>query len=110
MRMQSHLKKPTLAIPSTMIIIPRMNRMVSQLMPLEVSAVSAAEYQKPGVKKQRRFNVSQIAEGLRMAMPMTPIRVSRPHARVMTWRSQISVMIRMNIARKITIAKICAAI
>ena len=36
--MHSHLKKPTLAIPSTIIIIPAINIIVAQLMPLELSA------------------------------------------------------------------------
>ena len=35
---QSHLKKPTLAIPSTIIIIPAIKIIVAQLMPLELSA------------------------------------------------------------------------
>ena len=43
-RMQS--QNPTLAIPSTMIIIPATNTIVSQLMPLEVSADCPAVYQK----------------------------------------------------------------
>ena len=45
-RMQSQRKNPTLAIPSTMIIIPATNTIVSQLMPLEVSADCPAVYQK----------------------------------------------------------------
>ena len=43
---QSQRKNPTLAIPSTMIIIPATNTIVSQLMPLEVSADCPAVYQK----------------------------------------------------------------
>src|SRR5574344_576886 len=42
----SQRKNPTLAIPSTMIIIPATNTIVSQLMPLEVSADCPAVYQK----------------------------------------------------------------
>ena len=45
-RMQSQRKNPTLAIPSTMIIIPATNTMVSQLIPLEASADCPAVYQK----------------------------------------------------------------
>ena len=45
-RIQSQRKNPTLAIPSTMIIIPATNTIVSQLMPLEVSADCPAVYQK----------------------------------------------------------------
>ena len=37
MRIQSQRKKPTRAMPSTMIIIPMIKRIVSQLIPFEVS-------------------------------------------------------------------------
>lgn len=43
-------KKPAEAIPSTMIIIPAMNKIVAQLIPEEDLALSDAEYQKSKVK------------------------------------------------------------
>ena len=45
--MQSHLKNPAAAIPSTMIIIPATKMIVAQLMPAELSEASPAVYQNP---------------------------------------------------------------
>ena len=61
--MQSHLKNPAAAIPSTMIIIPAMNTIVSQLIPAEASLASPAVCQNPGEKILCMFSVSIIARG-----------------------------------------------
>ena len=43
-------KKPALAMPSTIIIIPAMNRMVDQLTPLALSPPGPSSYQKDRLK------------------------------------------------------------
>ena len=48
---QSQRKKPAFPSPSTMIIMPAIKRIVSQLMPVEPSETALPVYQKPGSKK-----------------------------------------------------------
>ena len=108
--MQSQRKNPAFAMPSTMIIIPAMKRIVSQLIPEEASPASPAVYQNPGVKIVWTFRVRMTASRLCMPTPKTNIRESRAHPRVTICRSSTSVMMRTNMARKIRIAKICAVI
>ena len=114
--MHSQRKKPTRAIPSTMIIIPVKNRIVAQLIPLDSSAASPAEYQKPGVKILCTLSVSTIADFINPPSPPTrPIptpntrsSVRRPQARVTYCFSIFSVMIMINITIKIVTARILA--
>ena len=108
--MHNQRKNPDFAIPSTMIIIPAMNTIVSQLIPAEASLASPAVCQNPDEKILCMFSVSIIAEGLCIQRPNTRTSVRSAHPRVTMCLSQISVMIRMNIARKIITAKICAII
>ncbi len=56
----SQRKKPALPIPSTIIIMPAMKTMVSQLIPTAVSAAPVL-YQKEGLKKAARLSVSTTA-------------------------------------------------
>ena len=108
--MHNQRKNPEFAMPSTMIIIPAMNTIVSQLIPAEASLASPAVCQNPGEKILCMFSVSIIAEGLCIQIPNTRINVRSAHPSVTICLSHTSVMIRMNIARKITTAKICAII
>ena len=48
--MHNQRKNPEFAMPSTMIIIPAMNTIVSQLIPAEASLASPAVCQNPGEK------------------------------------------------------------
>ncbi len=63
MRIQSHLKKPTRAIPSTITIMPKINRIVSQLMPVLLPDVSPDKYQDSVVKMLLKFSVSNFIMG-----------------------------------------------
>ena len=107
---QSHLKNPTLAIPSTITIIPKIKTMVSQLIPVEASALAPPVYQKCCVNMLWIFNVSTMASILRIPIPNTSIIVRRAHTLEIMCLSTISVTINTNIAIKITTAKICANI
>ena len=109
-RMQSQRKNPTLAIPSTIIIIPAMKMIVCQLMPEEASEDSPAAYQKAVVKMLFTFSVSQTALMLRIPSPNTRTSVSRPQPRVIRCLSDTSRIIRTNMARNMISAKICAVI
>ena len=108
--MHSQRKNPTLAIPSTMIIIPATKTIVSQLIPLDASEDVPPVYQNPFVKKQFRLSVSVTALMLRSPTPKTRMSVSSAHPSVTTCRSHFSVMIRINISKNRTTAKICANI
>ena len=108
--MQSQRKKPTFAIPSTMIIMPAIKMIVCQLIPEEASLDSPAAYQNPVVKKLCKFRVRMIAPMLCIPSPKTRSRVRRPHASVIHCLSQISRMISRNMARKMMIANTCANI
>ena len=104
-RMQSQRKNPTLAIPSTIIIIPAMKMIVCQLMPEEASEDSPAAYQKAVVKMLFTFSVSQTALMLRIPSPNTRTSVSRPQPRVIRCLSHTSRIIRTNMARNMISAK-----
>ncbi len=108
--MHSHLKNPTLAIPSTITIMPKMNRIVSQLMPALLSPASPDRYQKSTVKMLFRLIVSITAVMLRIPTPNTRMTVSRAHTSETICRSTISVTIKTNIAIKMSTAKTCANI
>ena len=108
MVMQSHWKKPLSAMPSTMIIMPARNTMVSQLMP-PLSEASAL-YQKEVWKKLSRFRVSHTAEMLCMQTPKTSNSVAAAQTRVTRCRGAFSVMMKPNMMRKMIVAKIWAAI
>ena len=105
--MQSQLKKPACAMPSTMIIMPAMKVMVAQLMP-ELASSAPAEYQNEGVMKSDSDSDDHMASGLRMQMPKTMTSVSRPQESVTMWRSILSMTMSTNMTRKITKASICA--
>ena len=107
MVMHSHWKKPLSAMPSTMIIMPARNTMVSQLMP-PLSEASAL-YQKEPWKKHSRFRVSHTAETLRMQTPKTSSSVAAAQTRVTRWRGAFSVMMKPNMMRKMIVARIWAA-
>ena len=81
-RMHNQRKNPAFPIPSTMIIMPAMKIMVSQLIPAEASPPCPAGYQKLNVKIARRFSVSQIAAGLCITNPNTRTSTRRPHTSV----------------------------
>ena len=106
--MHSQRKKPAFAMPSTMIIIPAMKMIVDQLMPEDASSPAVPAYQKLTVKMLRTFSVSNMAGRLRSPTPCTKTRVSRPHPRVVYWRSIFSVTTSTNITTKMATAKICA--
>ena len=84
--------------------------MVAQLIPLELSFASPAEYQNSVVKILWMLSVSQIAEGLRMQIPKTINSVAAPQDKVMICLGILSMIIRANISTKITTAIIVAAI
>lgn len=107
MRIHSHRKNPTRPIPSTMIIIPAINIMVAQLIPLEDSLVSPVWYQKSIVPISLKFRVFTMASMLCIPSPNTKMSVSNPQSSVTTCRSNFSVTINKNITRKITTAMIC---
>ena len=77
----SQRKKPALAMPSTITIIPATKMMVSQLIPLEL--LSPELIQKFPVMMVFRFSVSIIACGLFMHTPKTMMSVAAAHPRVM---------------------------
>ena len=110
MAIHSHLKNPTLAIPSTIIIIPAMNIMVAQLIPLEVSAALPAWYQKSTVNRALKLRVSIMAPVSFIQSPKTSRSVAAPHVRVTTCLSILSRTISPNIIIKIATATICAVI
>lgn len=110
MRIQSHLKKPTRAIPSTMTIIPKINRIVSQLMPVLLPDVSPDRYQNSVVKKLLRLSVSRIAVMLCIPRPKTKTIVNSAQSSETTCLSTISDTIKTNIAIKMIIATTCANI
>ena len=107
---QSQRKKPALPMPSTMIIMPRMNTMVDQLMPALPPALSTFAYQNDGVTNSARFKVSQIAEGLRMHIPRTTMSMSAPAASDTKCLSNFSEMITPNIITKIATEITCCSI
>jgi hypothetical protein len=77
----SQRKKPALAMPSTITIIPATKMMVSQLIPLEL--LSPELIQKFPVMMVFRFSVSIIACGLFMHTPKTMMSVAAAHPSVM---------------------------
>ncbi len=81
--MHSHLKKPALAMPSTIIIIPAIKIMVAQFIPEVLSEDSPALYQNSVVKMFCRLSVSQNASKLRKHNPNTITAVARPLPSVM---------------------------
>ena len=106
--MHSHLKNPTRAIPSTIIIIPEMKMIVAQLIPLDSPSPPSAAYQNPSVKMFSTLSVLRAASAECMPRPNTRISVRAPHTRVVHCRSNISRMMRMNITTKMETDKICA--
>lgn len=105
---QSQRKKPDLAIPSTIIIIPKTKIMVDQFMPVVASPASPASYQKDSVKILLMFIVCQKAVILRIQTPKTATIVKNPQAKAITCLSSFSDKINKNIAKKIIIAAACA--
>ena len=104
---QSHLKKPACPMPSIMTIIPPMNRIVAQLIPLDSSVASCAAYQNDGWKMFLNASVSMIACGLRMQTPKTRTIIRRPAPRVIRCRGIFSMTIITNMTMKILTARIC---
>ena len=107
---QSQRKKPAFPIPSTISIMPAMNRIVDQLIPEEDSPASPASYQKLTEKKFCRLRVFQIAAGLFMQTPNTSTSIRSPQTRDTTCLSIFSLTIKRNIAANNITAKICAAV
>ena len=99
-------KKPALAMPSTIIIIPAMNRMVDQLMPLALSLPGPSSYQKDRLRNWCRFRVSRAAGTLCMARPKTKSRVAQPHSSVTVCLWNLSRMMSRNMTRKILTARV----
>lgn len=91
-------------MPSTMIIMPAINKIVAQLIPPTVSAPSLAPYQNAGVKMLCTFNVDQIAGHEPMQTPNTSSSVAAPHPSVTTCRSILSKIINTNMTTKIDTA------
>ena len=110
MRIQSHLKKPTRAIPSTITIMPKINRIVSQLMPVLLPDVSPDRYQNSAVKMLLKFSVSSTAVMLCIPNPKTKMTVNSAQTSETTCLSTISVTIKRNIAIKMITATTCANI
>ena len=110
MRMHSHRKKPARAMPSTITIMPKINRIVSQLIPALLSPDSPDRYQKSAVMILFKLIVSTTAVILRIPMPNTKRIVNRAHTSETTCLSTISVTIKTNIAIKMITAKTCANI
>ena len=108
--MQSHLKKPAFAMPSTITIIPAINIIVAQFIPLELSPPSDAVYQKPAVKMLFKLSVFDIASMLCMLIPNTTSIVSPAQISVTRCRSIFSDITSANISTKINKAKICDVI
>ena len=106
----SQRKNPAFAIPSTITIIPAMKMIVAQLIPLELSDASPASYQKPGVKMEWIFSVSNAAFISCMHTPNTSTSVARPQPSVTYCLSILSVIMSANITRKMTTAITCATI
>ena len=90
--------------------MPKINRIVSQLIPALLSADSPDRYQKSAVKMLCRFTVSITAAMLCIPTPNTKITVSSAHTSDTTCRSTISVTIKTNIAIKMITANTCANI
>ena len=105
---QIHRKNPTLAIPSTIIIIPAIKIIVDQLTPTEASSAAPAAYQNSVVNMHFKFSAFQIASGERITNPNTKISVNAPQSRVTICLSILSNTISTNITTKITVARICA--
>ena len=105
MHRHSQRKKPAFAIPSTMIIMPAIKIMVSQLIPDEAPP-SPTWYQKSTVKMLATLSVSQTAVPLCMHKRNTITIVSSPAPSVIHCLSILSITIRTNIATNIVAAKI----
>ena len=108
MRIHSQRKKPASAMPSTIIIMPAMNMMVSQLMPVLAAACAPAEYQKCVETMLCKFKVSLTASKLCIPTPNTSTQVKRPAISVTICRCILSITMKMNIAINIISAVICA--
>ena len=93
-----------------MTIIPAINMIVDQLIPLDDSTDSSVTYQKSTVKILCRFKVSMTASTLRIPKPNTKSSVKIPQPIVMFCLSKCSITIIINITTKITNAKICAIV
>ena len=93
-------------MPSTIIIIPAMNIIVDQFIPVDDSSACPVTSQKFGSKKVCRFNVLKIASVLCIDKPNTRSSVSAAPANVIKCRSNISKIIKTNITMKIEIDKI----
>ena len=103
MDMHSQWKKPLSAMPSTMIIIPQMKKIVSQLIPVEAEPPPWL-IQKEGSAMLYRLSASHAAAPLCMQTPNTTTRVSPPHTSVTRCRGNFSMTMRANITRKIPTA------
>ena len=106
--MHSHLKKPACAIPSTIIIIPIINMIVSQFIPHEASEEAPLLYQKSSLNMLCTLSVLIIAGALLMHIPKTKIMVHSALTNVTTYLFHFSEIININIAIKITVANICS--
>ena len=108
-------KKPASAIPSTIIIIPVMKMIVSQLIPASTvgiapSATASEPYQKVGLIMLLKFRVSSILPTSCMQIPNVTSKVSAPQPKVTYCRSILSMTIRTNMVMKIITAVICAIV
>ena len=94
-------------MPSTITIIPAMNTMVDQLMPV---LDSDEPTQKLFWIKQLRFSVSQMAPPSCMHRPNTSTSTRAPLPSVTHWRGNRSQMMRANITTKMATARIFSMI
>ncbi len=106
-RRHSQSKNPASLIPSTIIIIPLMKRMVLQLMPVFISlTVMWPVYQKVVSAMLSRLSAFHTSGRLCMASRKTTTRVSTPATRVTKYRGNFSRTISTNMTTKIITAKI----
>lgn len=97
-------------MPSTITIMPKINRMVSQLMPELFPDVSPDRYQNSVIKMLLMFSVSMTACILCIPRPKTKMTVNSAQTSETTCLSTISVTIKRNIAIKIITAITCVNI
>ena len=102
---QSQEKNPEIAIPSTMIIMPKMKIIVCQLIPFVLSVASAPARQKSTDVKDWKFSVSNNAVELCIQTPNTRMSVATLQSVVAMCRGIFSVIMNANITRKIMTAR-----
>ena len=106
--MHSQRKNPLSAMPSTITIMPAIKKMVSQLMPVEVSPPLSAANQNGVCTMLCTLSAFITAPMSCISRLNTTSSVSSAADSVTICRSTFSLMISPNIPIKITIAAICA--